>query len=295
MYKILLSRVSLKVFSLIRDLPTYQGALDALKRQYLWLVNTVYARHCLATQQQRPGESSGQVLRALQTLVRACDCKGLTMEQHSELLVRDTFVTGIRSVYVRQWLLENADLTLRSAIETADMLEAALHNADAAQPRDPLPVPWTLQTPMLPVPASEFTTTAASRESTNSPKPTTAAASRKPTQCYFCRLEKHPQKCCPAREVTCSSCGKKGHFAKVCKSEPGAGSGSATCEAWGRPSLLAPPRPAPDPPVLTGHQDGDSTLASVTLDQSAPHQLARSMMDIQVKGHRTSCLFDRQH
>ncbi|XP_059837251.1 histone acetyltransferase p300-like isoform X2 [Hypanus sabinus] len=96
MYKILLSRVSLKVFSLIRDLPTYQGALDALKRQYLWLVNTVYARHCLATQQQRPGESSGQVLRALQTLVRACDCKGLTMEQHSELLVRDTFVTGIR-------------------------------------------------------------------------------------------------------------------------------------------------------------------------------------------------------
>ncbi|XP_072894397.1 uncharacterized protein [Hemitrygon akajei] len=51
-----------------------------------------------------------------------------------------------------------------------------------------------------------------------------------------------------------------------------------------RPSLLASPGPAPDTPR--------STLASVTLDQSAPHQLARSMMDILVEGHRTSCLFD---
>ncbi|XP_059842546.1 uncharacterized protein LOC132403197 [Hypanus sabinus] len=206
MYKILLSRVSPKVFSLIRDLPTYQGALDAPKRQYLQLVNTVYARHRLATRRQRADESSAEFLRALQTLVRTCDCKALTAEQHLELLVRDIFVTGLRSVYVRQRLLENADLTLRSVIKMADTLEAALHNADAVQPRDPPPVPWT---PQSPPPVSEFTATAASRESTNSPKPTTAAASRKSAQCYFCRLEKHPRKRCPAREATCSTAGRR--------------------------------------------------------------------------------------
>ncbi|XP_059824900.1 uncharacterized protein LOC132393533 [Hypanus sabinus] len=96
MHKILLPRVSPRVYSLIRDLPTYQGALDSLKRQYLRPVNTVYARHRLATRRQWAGESSAEFVRALQTLVRACDCRGLTAEQHAELLVRDAFVTGIR-------------------------------------------------------------------------------------------------------------------------------------------------------------------------------------------------------
>ncbi|XP_059822040.1 uncharacterized protein LOC132392217 [Hypanus sabinus] len=112
MYRILFSRVTPKVYSIIQDLPTYEGALDALKRQYLWPVNTVYARHRLATRQQRPGESSTGFLRALQTLVRACDCKTLTAEQHAELLVRGAFVMGLRSVYVRQRLMEHSDLTL---------------------------------------------------------------------------------------------------------------------------------------------------------------------------------------
>ncbi|XP_059830768.1 uncharacterized protein LOC132396820 isoform X5 [Hypanus sabinus] len=99
MHRILLSRVTPKVYAIIRDLPTYDGALDALKRQYLRPVNTVYARHHLATRRQRPGESCAEFLRALQTLVRACDCKTLTAEQHAELLVRDAFVMGLRPLY----------------------------------------------------------------------------------------------------------------------------------------------------------------------------------------------------
>ncbi|XP_059804785.1 uncharacterized protein LOC132380106 isoform X2 [Hypanus sabinus] len=298
-HRILLSRVTPKVYSIIRDLPTYEGALDALKRQYLRPVNTVYARHRLATRQQRPGESCAEFLRALQTLVRPFDCKTLTAEQHAELLVRDAFVTGLRSVYMRQRLLENADLTLRLAIETANALEAALHNADAVQSRDSPPVPWTPQTLPPLAPGSEFANAAASRDSTSSPTQTTAVARQKPV-CYFCGHKKHPRQRCPAREATCSSCRKRGHFAKVCKSQPRAEC-SAAGETWGspscmprcgRPSLSTSACPAPDPPMLTGYPDGDSTLATVTLDQSAPHQLARSMMDIRVEGHRTRCLFD---
>ncbi|XP_062897544.1 uncharacterized protein LOC134342847 [Mobula hypostoma] len=311
--RVLLSRVSPRVYSLIRDQPNYDGAMNALKRQYLRLINSVYARHHLATRQQRSGESSAEFVRALQTLVRACNCQELTAVQHAELLVRDTFVMGTRSVYVRQWPLEKADLTLSSAIELADTLEAALHNSEALQARDPPMASWVPQTPQ---PAGESTSAAASRES---------------GKCYFCGLEKHPRKRCAARQATCSSCGK-GHFAKVCKSKPRAGSSSAACETWGSPSSLhtattcetwgppsslppsslhaattcetwgwpswsAPPPTAYDQRVLMGHptapdQDSDPTLASVTLDQSAPHQLARSMMDILVEGHRTSSLFD---
>ncbi|XP_059822168.1 uncharacterized protein LOC132392364 [Hypanus sabinus] len=181
MHRVLLSRVSPWVYSMIRDQPSYQGAMDTLKRQYLRPVNTVYARHHLATWQQRAAESSAEFVRALQTLVWACDWRGLTAEQHAELLVRDAFVTGIRSMYVRQWLLEHTDLTLHSAAELADMLEAALHNADALQVHDLPPASWTLQTPQ---PAGESST---------------VAARRKIAKCYFCGLELHPRKRCPAR------------------------------------------------------------------------------------------------
>ena len=37
--------------------------------------------------------------------------------------------------------------------------------------------------------------------------------------CYKCRVKpSHPPHRCPAKDVTCSTCKKKGHFAKVCKS-----------------------------------------------------------------------------
>ena len=39
------------------------------------------------------------------------------------------------------------------------------------------------------------------------------------SKCFFCGNARHPRSKCPAREVTCNKCHKKGHFAKVCRSE----------------------------------------------------------------------------
>ena len=47
--------------------------------------------------------------------------------------------------------------------------------------------------------------------------PVVAAA---PARCFFCGIRKHPRTSCPAREDICNRCHKKGHFAKVCKSNP---------------------------------------------------------------------------
>ncbi|XP_072135177.1 telomere repeats-binding bouquet formation protein 1 [Mobula birostris] len=92
-----LFRVSPRVYLMIRDQPSYDSAMSALKRQYLRTVNTVYTQHRLATRHQRPGESSAEFVGALQTLVRTCGCQELTAEQHADVLVRDTLVTGTRS------------------------------------------------------------------------------------------------------------------------------------------------------------------------------------------------------
>ena len=36
-------------------------------------------------------------------------------------------------------------------------------------------------------------------------------------KCYFCGRKRHPRSECPAKESVCHSCGKLGHFSKVCK------------------------------------------------------------------------------
>ena len=38
------------------------------------------------------------------------------------------------------------------------------------------------------------------------------------SSCYFCGNRYHPRNSCPARELTCHVCGKRGHFGKVCRS-----------------------------------------------------------------------------
>ena len=40
-------------------------------------------------------------------------------------------------------------------------------------------------------------------------------------RCGYCSKEYHPRHKCPAREVTCSSCHKKGHYQAVCRSAKG--------------------------------------------------------------------------
>lgn len=45
-----------------------------------------------------------------------------------------------------------------------------------------------------------------------------APRSREHAQCGRCGREVHSVEQCPARDATCNSCKKRGHFAKVCKS-----------------------------------------------------------------------------
>ena len=60
--------------------------------------------------------------------------------------------------------------------------------------------------------------------------PSTAVAQRRVNKevvtrsgkrCSFCGGLFHPRYSCPARDATCFSCGKPGHFACVCQSNPG--------------------------------------------------------------------------
>ena len=93
--------------------------------------NDVYALHVLATRKQEAGESLDQYLLHLQQLGRDCTFKALTAEQARDELIRDAFINGLLSSHIRQRLLENKTLDLRTAVEQACALEAAQRHSDS--------------------------------------------------------------------------------------------------------------------------------------------------------------------
>ncbi|GFX36673.1 putative retrovirus-related pol polyprotein from transposon opus [Trichonephila clavipes] len=61
---------------------------------------------------------------------------------------------------------------------------------------------------------------------------TSAASSFSRSQkCFFCGNDLHSRTLCPARDVTCRKCGKKGHYQRVCKSRPGRNSSNVVASS----------------------------------------------------------------
>ncbi|XP_078061005.1 uncharacterized protein LOC144486857 [Mustelus asterias] len=236
---VLHARVSAHIFAMIRDAETYQEAIDLLNGQYNRQPNEVYTRHLLATRRQQPGESTEQFLRELRALGRACSCKAVSAAQNADVLIRDAFVAGIRSTDIRQRLLEQGGLDLQKTVALAGSLEVAFWNLEAYTP-DHEGAPWTPRPPpslypgrpqtyAMPCPDTELTT---------------AAVSGGP-RCYYCSLEKHPRRRCPAKDAICSGCGKKGHYLKVCRAKSASRPSSAVCDPREAPSST--PSSACDP------------------------------------------------
>ncbi len=91
----------------------------------------------------------------------------------------------------------------------------------------------------------------------------TIAAATGP-KCHFCGYNKHPRYKCPAKDATCRQCQKKGHFAKVCKSNP-----------VSHPDTVASMHP---------------TLAAIY--SPTPPTLIKSSMEVTINGVRVRALID---
>ncbi|GFW69689.1 retrovirus-related Pol polyprotein from transposon opus [Trichonephila clavipes] len=50
-------------------------------------------------------------------------------------------------------------------------------------------------------------------------------------KCFFCGNDLHSRTLCPARDVTCRNCGKKGHYQRMCKSRPGRNSSNVVASS----------------------------------------------------------------
>ncbi|GFS73002.1 retrovirus-related Pol polyprotein from transposon opus [Trichonephila clavipes] len=58
-----------------------------------------------------------------------------------------------------------------------------------------------------------------------------SSSSSRSQKCFFCGNDLHSRTLCPARDVTCRNCGKKGHYQRVCKSRPGRNSSNVVASS----------------------------------------------------------------
>ncbi len=205
---ILRSRLSGRVFSIVKDQTTYVDSLAKLRSTYVPTVNTVYTRNRLATRKQAPDESVEAFARTLDTLARQCTWVPMSAAEYQAEMTRDALVAGLRSGPAREKLLQEENLTMARAVKIAATMEAAKEQAgalvDAGSNAD------SINRWVIPKMVEDKT-------------PVTAAAThptarRAPQKCYFCGKDRHTRQECPARTANCTICNKKGHFARVCRS-----------------------------------------------------------------------------
>ena len=82
--RILISLVDFKVFDFIEDCGTYEDAINQLKNMYVKAPNIIFARHILATAQQKTGQSLREFLQNLQSISKDCNFRAVTGKEYRQ-------------------------------------------------------------------------------------------------------------------------------------------------------------------------------------------------------------------
>ena len=220
---VLTNYVTPKIYESFAECVTYDEAIQTLEALFVKPTNEIFALHLLATRCQHAGETLDEYLQALKTLSKDCIFKSVTAALHREESIRDAFISGLQSSLIRQRLLENKTFDLAAIFDQARSLDLAQQNSDMY---------------MAP-PVPSFSASACEHKSVvgiDSPNRTFGSAAAN-SKCFFCGNARHPRSKCPARDVTCNKCHKKGHFAKVCRSEPFSTVSTSACA--NRPTIAS--------------------------------------------------------
>ena len=166
----------------------------------------MFARHKLSTCRQEMGESLEEFFQWLKKLSATCNFTVVSAVQSRNASIRDAFIAGISSSYIRQRLLEDNVTELQVAFDKARSLDDAQRNAQL----------YTSSSVAISANHSLAVNRTGSDQHTSVNQPECLAT--KTQQCFFCGACRHPRGNCPAKNCVCHKRGKKGHFSGVCRS-----------------------------------------------------------------------------
>ena len=90
----------------------------------------------MAIRSQHSVESIQEYFRELCELAKDCNFKDVSADENRNQAIRDSFISGLASGFIRQRLLENQTLDLKTAYDQARTLDSAQRNSESyTQPR----------------------------------------------------------------------------------------------------------------------------------------------------------------
>ena len=184
--------------------------------------NVIFERTRFNRRSQLPGEPVEQYIVELYNLAEHCNYGDLKSE-----MIRDRLVVGIQDLALSERLQLDPELTLEKAKTLVRQREAVKEqqqvlkgtgssNLDEMQQSYSKRQPESRRGPQY---YNQWNT----KNKTPDPKP-----------CIRCGRGRHPREKCPAKDVTCHRCQKRGHYGSCCRTKLDELSTSEECSTCGR-------------------------------------------------------------
>lgn len=175
--------------------------LDALQKHFEPTRNVIYERFVFNDCRQSQNETTDQYIAKLRKLADTCDFGTLRDD-----LIRDKLVIGTRDTSAQARMLREPKLTLTQAIDMCRSNEQTLAQIKKIAGDDQHTVNYA---------SRDGRQSQRGSKQPNVPEYTRQKSSHANT-CHYCGTV-HGKANCPAYGVICKACGKRNHFARVCK------------------------------------------------------------------------------
>ncbi|XP_004207810.1 uncharacterized protein LOC101239223 [Hydra vulgaris] len=100
-FRSIVNFVSSNVYDYIEECDSYESVIETLENLYIKTPNEIFARHQLLIRHQTSSESLEDLLQELCKLSKSCNYQDVSAEQYREEQIRDAFISGINSNYIR--------------------------------------------------------------------------------------------------------------------------------------------------------------------------------------------------
>ncbi|UYV81060.1 hypothetical protein LAZ67_19002681 [Cordylochernes scorpioides] len=187
------------------QLENYDKVIECFESHFIPRRNIIYERARFNQRCQQEGEKVNEFITALHSLAEHCNFGML----HDEL-IRDRIVVGVRDRALSERMQLDTDLTLVKATLMAKQLESVKEQQSSLYQQDSID-----QIKKMPNHIKET--------KRHEPKIRQFKSNQLGGSSHGCtrcgNSNNHDWKNCPAMNSYCSKCKKKGHYAKVCRSE----------------------------------------------------------------------------
>ena len=170
--------------------------------------NIIFERARFNRRNQLEGETAETYIMELYTLAESCEFKDTKEE-----MIRDRLVVGIRDSSLSERMQMEPDLTLERAKKMVRQREAVYEQQEILKGASDVKSLEEVQTTRGPQKGR------GKKMPMAKPKPKVRHTTSQPKNCGRCGKGQHQQDQCPARDVECHRCHKKGHYSSLCYSK----------------------------------------------------------------------------